>query len=317
MEQLTVRVVYGLTMETGKRLRAEIEQAAREAEIEILPICRYRKEGIFQYTVEQQAQATFILEEGLQAASPYIEDDIIKLTETGNPQIIYLLNQKHYGTSYMKTLYLCGILNAVFINDATGEKLVRLLLSGRTNEEARAYYGIQLHRDEQKKQEYVNSEYLDSCLGYIEDSALQTEIETKFQFAVSKLSPKENKILIDSLSPQITQFLDKNEIYRHYRSDSNWKVFITRLGSISRKKALISILSSENVKAGELLANSGMIESDIPEAPSKFLPDDAEEDMAVTLERFRNYRQNDRTEESQSTIDPLMEFGDYLRALDA
>lgn len=325
MEQPTVRVVYGLTLETGKRLRIEIEQAARDAEIEILPICRYRKEGIHQYITEQQDQAALILEEGFQASSPYTEDDIIKLTEIGKSPILFLLDQRHYGTSYMKTLYLCGILNAVFMNDATGEKLVRLLLSGRTNEEARDYYGIQLHRDAQKEQAEVNSEYLDCCLSYIEDSTMRSEIEARYHFVSSRLSPKENMVLAGSLPSDISRFLDKDEVYRHYQSDTEKKGFIMRLVAATRRKPLNAMLD-ENMSSKELLFQRKNMESYIPQASlEQPLKLDTEEDMLGILERFRNYSQcdsqndnkNDSNKESQPPFDSLMEFGHYLQAMDA
>ena len=315
MEQPTVRVVYGLTLETGKRLRAEMEQAAREAGIEITPICRYRKEGVYQYMTEQQ-DSILILEERLQASSPYVDEDIIKMTEAGKTKIIFLLDQRHFGSDYIRTLYLCGILNAVFIQEATGAELVRLLITGRTNEEARKYYGIRLHRDIQKELAEINSEYLGICLEYIEDSTIQSEMDSRYRFAASRLSGEENKVLIDSLSPEILRFLEGNEIYRQYRGGRERKGFLSRLTAGGKKKPEPDMRMERAVLENEL--PMGM-EPEIHLEPSgHLLETEGEEDMLAVLDRFRNFRDNSSTEENQPVRrDTLIDFGHYLQTLDA
>lgn len=307
MEQPMVRVVYGLTLETGK-LRAEIEQAAREAGVEIMPICRYRKEGIYQYMADQP-ESILILEENLQASSPYTDDDIVKISEEGNPHILFLLDEKHYGTDYMKTLYLSGILNAVFTQQATGVELVRLLISGRTNEEARNYYGIQLHRDAQKDRGEVNTEYLGTCLEYIEDSTVQSEMDSRYRFAASRLSPKENMVLIDSLSPEINRFLEGNEIYKHYQRGRERKGFFSRIGA--RKKTKEPALEVDGTGEEDTMPEI------LREQPVNFMEPLGEEDMLAVLDRFRNYRDDSKEEGQPMKLDSLVEFGHYLQSLDA
>lgn len=319
MEQPTIRVVYGLTLETGKRLRAGTEQAAQAAGVEILPICRYRKEGVQTYLTEQQGKTTYILEEGLQASSPYTEDDIIKLAEIGRPHIIFLLDRKHYGTRYIKALYLSGILNAVFTQDATGEELARLLLFGRTNEEARAYYGIQIHRDAQKELEEVNTEYLDTCLAYIEDSSIHSEMDSRYRFAATRLGQEENKVLANSLSPEILRFLEGNEVYKHYRTGRERKGLISRLTTGGKKRPQEEKIVCKNIGDIGSSHREEMKESTPHQSIQETLLSSWEdEDMLVVMDRFRNCKETNHAEESPSIKqDSLMEFGLYLQALDA
>lgn len=321
MEQPTVRIVYGLTLETGKWLRAEIEHGVQSAGIVTMPICRYRKEGVYQYMTEQQ-ESVLILEEGLQASSPYVAEDIIKLTDTGKSKILFLLDRKHYGTDYTKTLYLCGILNAVYTDEVSGTELVRLLLSGRTNEEARKYYGIELHRDAQKNLAEINSAYLDMYLKYIEDSTLQSEMDSRYSFAASQLSSAENKVLIESLSPEVSRFLEGNETYRQYRSGRERRGFFTRLAEAGARK-----------KQQEPLVEAGSVSNGLEaEPPTGFEPEpdmswkasgclgesEREEDMLAVLDRFRRFRGNEGGGEEQVVKrDTLIEFGHYLQTLDA
>lgn len=316
MEQPTVRVVYGLTLETGKQLREEIERELREAGIEIISICRYRKDGIYQYVAEQK-ETVLILEEGLQASSLYGQEDIIKLTDSGNHKILFLLDQKHYGTDYMKTLYLCGVLNAVFLQEATGAELVRLMLNGRTNEEARSYYGIKFHRDAQKEMAEINTEYLGTCLEYIEDSTLQSEMDSRYRFTASRLSREENKVLIDSLSPGITRFLEGNEIYRQYRSGRTRRGFLSRFkGPGKEAQESVVIYEEAGCKDG-----NHMGEDIKPEAHRDIndrLEPEGEEDMLSILDRYRNFREGGGGEEVHELArDSLIEFGHYLQTLEA
>lgn len=321
MEQPTARIVYGLTLETGKWLRAEIEYGAQAAGIVTIPICRYRKEGIYQYLTEQQ-ESVLILEEGLQASSPYAAEDIIKLTDAGKSKILFLLDRKHYGTDYVKTLYLCGILNAVYADEVHGAELVHLLLSGRSNEEARRYYGIEFHRDAQKNLAEINSEYLDRYLEYIEDSTLQSEMDSRYSFVASRLSIAENKVLIDSLSPEVSRFLEGNEVYKQYRSGRERKGFFSRLTEAGTRK-----------RRQEPSAEANSISSGLEvEPPIGFEPEpdvlrkatahlgglEEEDDMLAVLDRFRNFRENECGEEEQPVKqDTLVEFGRYLQTLDA
>lgn len=72
-------------------------------------------------------------------------EELSKMTDTHNINIIIVLSEKHRGTNYMKTLYAANITSALFQDENKGaseEMVMSLILKRRSRRAARTYYGI-------------------------------------------------------------------------------------------------------------------------------------------------------------------------------
>ncbi len=211
-----IKILYGLSLETSEKLREPMEQELERKGKSLQTVCRYRKDGVYQYAKDQTDGILLILEENLQSGSPYEKEELMQLTDIGGNRIIFLLDRSHYGDSYIKMLYACGVYDAMFLDEVDSGKFITLLKKGRTNAEARKYYGIETARDREKVDNTVNTECLNSYLEFVETGMLAEDVDQKYRFAVSQLNRKEKRVLGGSLPRTVTCRLQGNERYQHY-----------------------------------------------------------------------------------------------------
>ena len=145
-----IKILYGLSLETSEKLRELLEQELRRKGKSLQTVCRYRKEGVYQYAKDQEEGMLLILEENLQSGNPFEKEELTQLIDIGENRIIFLLDKAHYGDDYIKLLYACGIYDALFLDEADSKRFLTLLKKKRTNAEARKYYGIETARDREK-----------------------------------------------------------------------------------------------------------------------------------------------------------------------
>lgn len=85
------KILFGLTLAVSKQIRNDLERTAARKIPCLQSVCRYRKDGIYQYVKQQPENVLIILEENLQGASPYTAEEIQQLTDLGNNRIIFLM----------------------------------------------------------------------------------------------------------------------------------------------------------------------------------------------------------------------------------
>ena len=158
------KIVFGLTLPVSRQVRGELEQTAARKIPCLQTVCRYRKEGIYQYAKQQQEEILIILEENLQGASPYTAEEIQQLADLGNNRIIFLLDRCHYGDDYVHTLYCCGVYDALYLDDISADGVMKLIKNGRNCAQSREYYGICTMRDAERQHNIVDEEYLLSLI---------------------------------------------------------------------------------------------------------------------------------------------------------
>lgn len=324
-----IKILYGLSLETSEKLRVPLERELRRKGKGLQTVCRYRKEGVYQYAKEQADDLLLILEENLQGGNPYEKEELMHLTDIGGNRIIFLLDRTHYGDDYIKMLYACGIYDALYLDEVDTRKFMMLLKKNRTNAEARKYYGIETARDREKANNVVNMECLNSSLEFVETGMLAEDVDQKYRFAVSRLSTKENRALAASLPGSVTRMLQGNELYQYY------------IGSEKKKRGLLGIARKEKQDTEGLAPGSseevGSIPLAIVEERQAVIPiqnekevqqtnnncdsqEDKDEDMLEVMDRYRTYYMEETPDLSYSddgnATDLMMAMGTYLKEID-
>lgn len=218
------KLLFGLSLGTSQKMKSQIEAEVLRKYPNVQIVCRYRKEGIYQYLKEQE-YTLVIMEENLQGGSGYMPRELQQLTDLGNNRIIFLMDRVHSGDDYVKALYGCGISDGLYLDEADPEEVLALVFRARGQESARKYYGIQLLRDAEKANGVVNEEKLGAYLEYIEDAAESGERGEKYRFVSTRLSAEENRILAASISREVAYSLAGNEVFTFYRGDGLKKRF--------------------------------------------------------------------------------------------
>lgn len=78
-----IKILYGLSLETSEKLRESLERELGRKCKGLQTVCRYRKEGVYQYAKDQADDLLLILEENLQSGNPYEQEELIHLTDIG------------------------------------------------------------------------------------------------------------------------------------------------------------------------------------------------------------------------------------------
>lgn len=321
-----IKILYGLSLETSEKLREPLERELGRKGKGLQTVCRYRKEGVYQYAKDQADDLLLILEENLQGGNPYEKEELMHLTDIGGNRIIFLLDRTHYGDDYIKMLYACGIYDALFLDEVDTRKFMTLLKKNRTNAEARKYYGIETARDREKANNVVNMECLNSYLEFVETGMLADDVDQKYRFAVSRLSAEENRALAASLPRFVTRMLQGNELYQYY------------IGSGKKKRGLLGIARKEKQDAEGLMQDFAEEVGNTPpatvevreivasiqnERESHMMKEDfdtQEEDMLQIMDRYRTYCMGETpdlpyTDDGNAT-NLMMNMGTYLKKID-
>lgn len=324
-----IKILYGLSLETSEKLREPLERELGRKCKGLQTVCRYRKEGVYQYAKGQTDDLLLILEENLQGGNPYEKEELMYLTDIGGNRIIFLLDRTHYGDEYIKMLYACEIYDALFLDEIDTRKFMMLLKKNRTNAEARKYYGIETARDREKANNVVNTEYLNSYLEFVETGMLANDVDQKYRFAVSRLSTKENRALAASLPGSVTRMLQGNELYQYYIGGGKKKRGLLGIGRKEKQGSEGLALDSSEEIGSVPLAIVEERQAAIPVQNEKEVQqtknacdsqEDKDEDMLEVMDRYRTYYMEETPDlpysDDGNATDLMMAMGTYLKQID-
>lgn len=305
------KLLFGLTLPVSQKIKDSVEGEVLRGFPGIQTVCRYRKEGIYQY-VAQQESTLIIMEENLQGGGPYTMEEMQQLTDLGNNRIIFLMEQNHMGDEYVKMLYCCGIYDALYLDDATPKEIIKLIHQGRTSEQARKYYGILTLRDTELAGNVVNEAQLGAYLEFIEAETDREELGKKYRYACTRLGAEENRTLAASLTREVAQKLNGNEVYEYYKGGNRER---RRLFSLSKKAAKESEVHTQQAE---------VIQAEIKQESTKPMPSgDAKQDedeIYNSIDRFWEINGSHQTTEKKDTetdhANLLVMFGGYLKTID-
>lgn len=319
MEQ---KILFGLTLPISQKIRGIVEKEILRIVPEMQSVCRYRKEGVFQYAKQQQDSMLIVLEENLQGGSPYMQEEILQLTDLQNVRVIFLLDRIHEGDEYSHFLYCCGIYDALYMDDVTAENIMKLAKSGRGCKEARDYYGIRALRDAERERNIVNEELLNTYLEYVEAGNDSKDVNDRYRFAATRLGKGENQALAGSITAPVARQLTGNEIYQFYKDKDKAKRRWFLKGKVSKTGQEIMADRTQQLKDiedGKYMQGTtkpeveGLIKRNPPGC------DSGEEDMFATMERYRKASSSSATEsveDGKPAADLLVQMGIFLQTID-
>lgn len=305
------KILFGLTLPVSQKIKDTVEGEVLRKFPEMQTVCRYRKEGIYQY-VSQQESALIIMEENLQGGGPYTMEEIQQLTDLGNNRIIFLMEQSHVGDEYVKMLYCCGIYDALYLEDATPKEVIKLIHRGRTSEQARKYYGILTLRDTERAGNVVNEARLGAYLEFIEEETDRVELGRKYCFACTRLGAEENRILAASLTGEIAQKLKGNEVYEYYK------------GGNRERRRLFPRLQKAAKELEPQVQQTEMMQAETkqvrPEPTTVGVTKPEEDEIFSAIDRFWEINGSYRTDEEKDAetdhANLLVMFGGHLKTID-
>lgn len=316
------KILFGLTLPVSRQIRGDLEQAAARKIPCLQSVCRYRKDGIYQYAKQQQEEILIILEENLQGASPYTAEEIQQLTDLGNNRIIFLLDRCHYEDEYVHDLYCCGVYDAIYLDEVSADGVMKLIKDGRNCAQAREYYGITTLRDAERQRNIADEECLNAYLECIEEGQGTEDINSRYRFATTRLGSEENRILAGSITASVARELVGNELYQFYKGGNKEKRRWFRKRGSSIIQDIIS-LSEDEEETGtatvfEQEMEQGTEKTDIGMPESEEKQENDGEDMFAVMERFRMMMTADTKISFADTkeADLLILMGNYLKAVD-
>lgn len=309
------KLLFGLSLGTAKKIKNQVETEILRKYPEMQTVCRYRKEGIYQYLKEQE-HTLVIMEENLQGGSGYTTAELQQLTDLGNSRIIFLMHRAHSGDDYVKALYACGISDGLYLEEAAPREVLSLVFHARSQEEARRYYGIQVARDAEKAEGIVNEEKLGAYLEYIEDEAGNGERGDKYRFVSTRLGAEENRILAASISGEVVRSLAGNEVFAFYRGSVRGKRrFLKRRKRPEETDSLA--VPQKPLMASSMDESKECLHMDVKEM-DETVSEDGEDEMLCAMERFWAVGSGKGTDgaESGDRTELLAMFAGYLKKID-
>lgn len=319
------KILFGLTLPVSRQIRGDLEQAAARKIPCLQSVCRYRKDGIYQYAKQQQEEILIILEENLQGASPYTAEEIQQLTDLGNNRIIFLLDRCHHGDEYVHDLYCCGVYDAIYLDEVSADRVMKLIKDGRNCAQSREYYGITTLRDAERQRNIADEEYLNAYLECVEEGQGTEDINSRYRFATTRLGSEENQILAGSITASVAGELIGNELYQFYKGGNKEKRhwFRKRKPFVPQDTVSFSEEDMETVEVPEseqeIVPKVQKIEKMNKEVSESVKGQESDtEDMLVIMERFRMMTASDTDISAMDTkgTDLLILMGNFLRTVD-
>lgn len=167
----------------------------------------------------------------------YSAEELARMTDTHNINIIVVLAGKHRGTNFMKTLYAANITSALFQDEKQGaseEMIISLILKRRSRRNARTYYGIDRHPI---KYSAVGGEHID-VLSELGNSEYGQSVLERFLILTKGMQAGELGDLIENLPLDI-----KNEL-------SRYEEFYILLDAVKRKGGNVKFRKPKKVEFG-------------------------------------------------------------------
>ena len=137
-----LNILYGFKYVKGEN---QITRAIESYGYTVNAAMRYSKPSIKGFLDSTPETDVVVLKEYLEGGEEYSPEELSQLADDTRARIIVLLHPKNRGREAMKTVYIAGIVDAVFADKKMGaspDSIARLAIKGRTRREAREYYHI-------------------------------------------------------------------------------------------------------------------------------------------------------------------------------
>ncbi len=309
----------------NQKVKEGIEKEIFRKHPNVQSVCRYRKEGVYQY-LKQQTDAVVIIEERLQGGSPYTTEELQALSDLGEHRIIFLMDSVHYGDDYVKELYCCGIYDAFYLEQVKVKDILKLIFQGRNCAQAREYYGIHNLRDAEKQHNLVNEEVLEACVEFVEEGTCPEDINLRYRFVSERLGMEENRVLSANVCQSVADCLKGNEVYQYFRGTMRDKRWLLPWKKVKKKAEAVEhkeLMFDKSDKPIEIFLPEAAGRQQIEEPVSALQPMEIKkaiqesEEMLAMMERFRAVSSQDQPAKTESSGEDLrVLLGRYLKTID-
>lgn len=163
-----------------------------------------------EYMVSKEKDAVVLLQERNNGDERCAAWEIAAIRDIRNVRVIVCVKRLHYGTSFMAILYVAGIVDALFEEDADAVHIAERLLASRSRRECRMYYGIRSIQEVTAVLEIMEQDTLDRYVRYINGSADREEMLIRFHEVVKKLSYIEKCCFVEKMPEDIRMEIGKD-----------------------------------------------------------------------------------------------------------
>lgn len=133
------------------------------------------------------------------------------------------LDRCHHGDEYVHDLYCCGVYDAIYLDEVSADRVMKLIKNGRNCAQSREYYGITTLRDAERQRNIADEEYLNAYLECVEEGRGTEDINSRYRFATTRLGSEENQILAGSITVSVAGELVGNELCLFYKGGNKEK----------------------------------------------------------------------------------------------
>ena len=203
---------------------------------------RITKASIKEYIEQTPNLDIVLLKEYLDGSTKYSSAELVDLVDnTFNVRVVIIIEYSHRGREYVKDLYYCGILDAVFSDAKFGARpaeLAELIVHGRTRKKAREYYKIS---DPRPNHEVLNYEDFRDYYSYLVNTQEGINIADRFVTLSRWMTPPQMAKFIVCLPENVKQIIMRYDEFYEITSRLNHMGFLKERYKKSKKKVKAGI----------------------------------------------------------------------------
>lgn len=248
---MRVNIIYGIA-NIGDAARLAIREELKAVGYEVVNDSTVRgiKSGIDQAVSSYASpeQLILTLSHGLEQKNPFTINDLLRYQkEVPNVKIILVVSEDMKGSELLKDMSDNGMYLAMYSRETSAKKICELIVTGRTVEEAKRYYGVSGVKNVSKQIT------IEGAVAHMTQPARNDKEYLERIRWVRSVLPSEDAFVacVQRLPDEIKEVLAQNKTYYQYVED----YVVTKAGSAGRSDekggSLLGRFKSKSAKSKE------------------------------------------------------------------
>lgn len=189
----TISILYGFS---DNMVQKKIEKGMSDRGYKVNSVCVTGKMQITAYLKMHPEYDTCVLTETMADGSSFNAEDLTRLTDERDVNIVIVLEESRKGSEYVKQLYAAGIMSGIFQNSGkysegvSVPEIIDLILEPRTRKIARNYYGIDMEMI--ADMDSVSEEKFREYSKFLSNEGNYTDIGERYLRVVSGMTRNQN-----------------------------------------------------------------------------------------------------------------------------
>ena len=235
-----LNILYGFSDSAVQR---RIEKSLQDRGYSVNGNCVCGKVSIISYIKQHPEIDACVLIETMQDGSSFLAEDLTKLTDERDINVVIVLGGDRKGSEYVRQLYAGGILGGVFQDSGRREggvsvpDIVDLLLEPRNRKIARIYYGIAM--DSVVDSDKVSDEKFKEFTRFLSNEGNYDGIGERYLRVVTSLTRNQNVDLFRRLPASVKNAILSTPEYVRAKvaiESTPAKVIVTMSTGVATKK---------------------------------------------------------------------------------